>query len=158
MSAAAIVSELVENKVVVAAAVGVATAATLAIKYVTRKAPTTVRKPGVVYLHMYNSWKYSPHSSPFCLRLDMFLRAAKIPFEVIANLKTSPKGKMPWIELDGETYADSALIILVLKKRFNVDLNAGLSEEQRGVAHAFEVMTSENLYWGMHEWSAHIVI
>ena len=57
-----------------------------------------------------------------------------------------PKGKMPWITLNVEEYADSTLIIDMLSTKFQKDLTAHLSSEEKAVGRAFQIMTEEHLY------------
>ena len=72
---------------------------------------------------------------------------AKIDYEVIGSLTMGPKGKVPFIVLDGETVADSDFIIEFLIKRFNLTMNDHLDERQKAVAHAMEQMLEENTIW-----------
>lgn len=89
--------------------------------------------------------------SPFCLKLDAFLRMTGIEHEAVTATTPfgGPKGKAPWIEHEGRKIGDSTLIILYLKQRFGVDPNQGLSDEQQGMALAIQRMIEENLYWAM---------
>jgi len=87
--------------------------------------------------------------SPFCLKLDLYLKLAEIPYEVViegAPFK-GPKRKAPWIEHDGRVIGDSSLIIDYLNRTFDVDLDAGLTPAQRATARAMRAMIDENLYW-----------
>lgn len=89
--------------------------------------------------------------SPFCLKLDAFLRMTGIEHEAV-TAKTpfgGPKGKAPWIEHEGRKIGDSTLIILYLKQRFGADPNRALSAQQQGLALAIQRMIEENLYWAM---------
>lgn len=89
--------------------------------------------------------------SPFCLKLDAFLRMTGIPHEAITTPAPfgGPKRKAPWIEHDGRTLGDSSFIIADLTERFGVDLDRGLSPAQRGQALAIQRLVEENLYWAM---------
>lgn len=77
-----------------------------------------------------------PTSGPFPLKLLTWLRMAKIEHEVvIANDPSKgPKGKSPWVEIDGTKLGDSSIIIAHLAKRFEVDLDAHLSDDERAQA------------------------
>lgn len=89
--------------------------------------------------------------SPFCLKLDAFLRMTGIEHEAV-TAKTpfaAPKGKAPWIDHDGKTLGDSTLIIHYLIATFGVDPDAHLSDEQRGLSLAIQRLIDENLYWAM---------
>lgn len=59
----------------------------------------------------------------------------------------SKKGLLPFVELNGEEYADSTLIIKELSQKFNNDLDAGLTPEQRILAHATMSMIENHLAW-----------
>jgi glutathione S-transferase len=89
--------------------------------------------------------------SPFCLKLDSFLRMAGIEHQSITAAAPfgGPKKKAPWIEHEGRTIGDSALIIAYLKDRFGVDPDAHLTPAQRGAAAAIHRLVEENLYWAM---------
>lgn len=91
-----------------------------------------------------------PDPSPFCLKVDLYLRAAGLEFETRAgfqHMRGAPKGKLPFIDDGGTIVPDSAFIIAHLKKRYGDPLDAGLGAEQKAVTHAFTKMLDENFYW-----------
>ena len=94
-----------------------------------------------------------PNASPFCMKLETYLRMAALPFEAppasMQRLMQAPKGKMPYIEDDGRLLADSSLIIDYLKQRYGDRLDAWLDAEQRAIALAFARLIEENLYWAL---------
>lgn len=59
----------------------------------------------------------------------------------------SKKGLLPFIELNGEEINDSALIIKELSQKFNKDLDADLTPEQKVLAHATISMIENHLVW-----------
>lgn len=90
-------------------------------------------------------------ASPFCLKLDAFLRMTGIPHRSVtaATPFAGPKKKAPWIEHEGRTIGDSAFIIAYLIERFGKDPDAALTPAQRGQAVAIQRLVEENLYWAM---------
>jgi glutathione S-transferase len=92
-----------------------------------------------------------PSISPFCLKLDAYLRIANIPFQAVVDATPfkAPKGKLPWIEHEEQRIADSGFIIEYLAIRFDCDPNRGLSAAERAVARALRRLIEENLYWTM---------
>ncbi|MBC7944174.1 MAG: glutathione S-transferase N-terminal domain-containing protein, partial [Burkholderiales bacterium] len=70
-----------------------------------------------------------PNASPFCMKLETYLRMAGLPFEIApnANIMKAPKGKMPYIEDNGRAIADSSLIIEYLRKTYGDRLDAKLT-------------------------------
>lgn len=90
-----------------------------------------------------------PSISPFCLKLDAYLRIVNIPFQTVVDATPfkGPKGKLPWIEHEGQKIGDSGFIIEYLEQRFGFDPNRALSPAERAVARAMRRLIEENLYW-----------
>ncbi len=90
-----------------------------------------------------------PSVSPFCMRLEAFLRLAGLEYEVDNKpaLGKAPKGKVPWI-VDGDApIADTHFIIEHLKTTRGLTIDARLSAQQRAIVHACTRMLTENFYW-----------
>ncbi len=89
-----------------------------------------------------------PDLSPFVVKAETLLRMSKLPFERRKmSLSRAPKKKIPYIEDDGVLLGDSTFIRWHLEQKYGIDLDAGLSTEQRATAWAFEKMAEDNLYW-----------
>ena len=58
-----------------------------------------------------------------------------------------PKGKFPWITLNGEDFTDSQLIIEHLNSVFEKNFSYHLTTEQKATARAFRIMAEEHLLW-----------
>lgn len=85
--------------------------------------------------------------SPFCLKVETYLRMVKAPYEVSSTLDTrpAPKGKLPWIEDSGRKIADSGLILEHLERTYGLD--RGMSDHDRAVAHLVRRTLEESLYF-----------
>ena len=59
----------------------------------------------------------------------------------------SKKGLLPFIELNGEEIADSNMIIETLSKKFEKEMPAELSQDQKNVQHAMIAMVENHLHW-----------
>ena len=59
----------------------------------------------------------------------------------------SPKNKIPFIMLNGETVSDSQFCIEYLNKKFDVDLDQSLNTEQKAISRALRKMMEEGFYW-----------
>src|SRR5436190_10137110 len=91
-----------------------------------------------------------PDPSPFVLKTEVQLKLAEIPFGKARALpKDTPKGKIPYIEDDGETIADSTFIREHIEKKYGVDLDLGLTRDMRARAWAIERMLEDHLYWAI---------
>lgn len=90
-----------------------------------------------------------PNASPFCLKLETYLRMAELPFQVVGTnaMKKAPKGKMPYIEDGGQAIGDSNLVIAYLRDTYGDRLDGHLSAAEKAVALAMGRMIDENLYW-----------
>ena len=92
-----------------------------------------------------------PNASPFCMKLENYLRMAGLPFELVndGNVLKAPLGKLPWIDDGGTVVADTHFIIEYLKQRYGDPLDAALTPLQRAQATAFQRLFEENLYWAV---------
>lgn len=77
-----------------------------------------------------------PNLSPFCCKLETWLRIAKIPYTVVetSDPRTAPRRKLPYIEDAGRRIADSSVIIEHLARTRALDLDESLSTNQRATA------------------------
>src|SRR5215470_14228536 len=77
-----------------------------------------------------------PNLSPFCCKLETWLRIARVPYEVVdtPNPRKGPKGKLPFIEDAGIRIADSSRIVDHLVKTRGVDPDGRLNTSQRAIA------------------------
>ena len=92
-----------------------------------------------------------PDASPFVHKAMALLKIAQLPFttQVVSpkDLGKTPKGKLPYIEDDGEIIADSSFIRWHIEKKYDYDFDKALSGYERGTAWALEKMMEDNLYW-----------
>jgi glutathione S-transferase len=90
-----------------------------------------------------------PNASPFCLKLETYLHMAELPFTVVGSnaMKNAPKGKMPYIEDQGQKIGDSNLVIQYLKDTYGDRLDDHLTPTEKAMSLAIGRMIDENLYW-----------
>jgi glutathione S-transferase len=90
----------------------------------------------------------TPNISPFCTKLETYLRMAGIPYQIqVSDTRRAPKGKVPWIEHEGRRLGDSSLIIDYLKQRFGDPLDARLDARQRATGRLVQRTLEEGTYW-----------
>jgi glutathione S-transferase len=89
-----------------------------------------------------------PDPSPFVMKAEVLLKMAGLPYRVdTTGFRKAPKGKLPYIDDDGECIADSTFIRWHLEKKYRADFDPGLNAADRAVAWAFEKMAEDHLYW-----------
>ncbi|WCD79432.1 glutathione S-transferase family protein [Pseudomonas sp. TUM22785] len=90
-----------------------------------------------------------PNASPFCLKLETFLRLARVQYQAqtLMDPRRGPKCKLPYIDFDGELIADTAIIQRVLTERLQLSLDDHLDDAGRGRALAVTRVCDEHLYW-----------
>ncbi|XP_059055348.1 failed axon connections [Achroia grisella] len=110
----------------------------------------------IVYLYQFSRTPLLPSISPYCLKVETWLRLAGIKYENVDHKAKfrSKKGQLPFVELNGEEIADSAFVIKELSEKYNKDLDAALTPEQRVVAHAMISMIENHLSWVILWWRA----
>jgi glutathione S-transferase len=77
-----------------------------------------------------------PNLSPFCCKLETWLRITGLPYEVVdtPDPRRAPRGKLPFIEDGGVRIGDTSLIIDHLRTSRGVDPDAQLDRSQRAIA------------------------
>ncbi|XP_066979167.1 failed axon connections homolog [Macrobrachium rosenbergii] len=106
----------------------------------------------VVILHGLGRGVYTPSASPYVMKLATYLRMANIEHKMDFTEPLGPKGKSPWITINGQSMGDSQLIMDFLGSHFNKDLSSHLNDEQKAVAWSFAVMVDEHLAWTLKDW------
>jgi glutathione S-transferase len=97
------------------------------------------------------AWK-APNTSPFCTKLETYLRMADIPYQLAPADRPfgrSPRGKVPYILFEGQLLADSSRIIAHLKERLGDVLDGNLSAAQQALGHLVQRTLEENSYWAI---------
>ncbi len=65
-----------------------------------------------------------PDPSPFVTKAEVLLKMAGLPYRVdTGGFNKAPKGKLPYIEDNGEMIADSTFIRWHLEKKYNITHN-----------------------------------
>jgi glutathione S-transferase len=105
----------------------------------------------MIRLHQFAPALGLPNASPFCMKLETYLRMAGLPYETVndGNVLKAPKSKLPWIDDDGVRLADTSFIIDHLARKYGDPLDAGLSPALRAQATAFQRLFEEDLYWAV---------
>lgn len=85
--------------------------------------------------------------SPFCLKLETYLRMSGIEHEVVWSSSTrgAPKGKLPYIVNADVTVGDSELIIDHLIEKFGDRLDGKLSASQQALSVAWRRLFEDSL-------------
>lgn len=91
----------------------------------------------------------TPNPGPFCIKLETALRLSGIIYETsyTTNPAEGPKLKVPFAEIDGKRMGDSTLILEHLRTITGNDLDARLSNAERGQSHALQRLIEERLYF-----------
>ncbi|XP_050405464.1 failed axon connections homolog [Patella vulgata] len=101
----------------------------------------------VVIVHGCRRGPYCPSVSPFCLKVETYLRMNRIPYQSDKDIELSSKGKIPWIEYNGEVVNDSSFIIQYFNKKLDIDVDRDLTDKERAISRAFQKLIEENLFW-----------
>lgn len=90
-----------------------------------------------------------PSGSPFCVKVETYLRMVGLPYETVndSDVRKAPKHKLPVIQDDSRKVADSGFIVEYLKATYGDPLDTRLSPAEKGVALAMRRLMEEHLYW-----------
>lgn len=88
--------------------------------------------------------------SPFVLKVLLILKVAGVDFTLKNGtqfLRTAPKGKLPYLEHNGDVIADSFFIEKYLKKELDVDLDKHLTRNEKAISEVLRTTLEERVYW-----------
>jgi glutathione S-transferase len=86
--------------------------------------------------------------SPFCIKVETYLRMAGVPFRVVvADGRKAPKKKLPFVEDGGKVVCDSRDIIEHFEAKLEKPLDAELSPRERAIAIAYRGLIEEEMYF-----------
>lgn len=90
-----------------------------------------------------------PNPSPFCIKLETYLKMTGLPHEVIreADTRKGPKKKIPFVEDDGELIGDSEFIIEHLRRKHGDSVDGDLDDAQRAHSYVLTRMLHDSTYW-----------
>ncbi len=89
--------------------------------------------------------------SPFCLKIEMLMQSLGLKFDLAEqpDPRKAPKGKLPYLEVDGKTLPDSELITEYLNEITHGAVYAGLTSQQQAYGVALARLAEDHLYWLM---------
>jgi glutathione S-transferase len=87
--------------------------------------------------------------SPFCFKAELLITSLGLDFTTsdIQDPRKAPKGKLPYLQIDGRQLADSELITLYLDEISGGAVFSGLSPEQKAQGMALTRLVEDHLYW-----------
>jgi glutathione S-transferase len=102
----------------------------------------------MITLHQFARTWGIPNLSHFCVKVETYLRMARLPHQIVASLPfKGSRGKLPFIVDGGKKISDSRLIVDHLKLTYGDSLDARLSPAEKAIAKAFQRLLEEHLYW-----------
>jgi glutathione S-transferase len=93
-----------------------------------------------------------PNPSPFCMKVETWLRMNAIPYETraITGMPRSRTAKVPYVERPGgHLLEDSSLIIQTLTAEYGSALDTDLDAAERATAHLVQRTLEESLYFAV---------
>ena len=103
----------------------------------------------MITLYQFPSYFGLPNISPFCMKVETYLRLAKLQYEVksVMNPAKSPKGKLPFIKDGDKAVADSNHIVEYLKEQYGDPLGQDLNRTDRALHYAITRLLEDHLYF-----------
>lgn len=106
----------------------------------------------MIKLHQFPTAWDLPNPSPFCWKVEAYLRMAKLPYETVAfpNPRNAPKQKLPFVDDDGTVISDSTTILEhLVAKHGPLASDAKRSAKDRAVDHLLQRTAEEHFYFAL---------
>ncbi len=103
----------------------------------------------MIKLYQFPSYWGMPSPSPFCMKVETYLKMTGIAYEPVytGNPAKAPKGKLPYIEINNAAIADSHIIIEVLEARQAHPLDEHLTPTEKAISLMAKRMLDEHFFW-----------
>lgn len=106
----------------------------------------------MIRLHLFRPFWDLPNASPFCMKVETYLRYRALEYEAVAcNPRQSPSKKIPFVVIEQQgkavTITDSQKIIEFFESKQDSPLDAGLTARQKATAFLIRSKVEEELYW-----------
>lgn len=100
-------------------------------------------------LHQFAPHFGLPNASPFCMKVEAYLRLAGIEYKIVEVLNPGkgPYGKAPWIIDEDQIVPDSRFILEYLNKKHDHPLKGDLGAPELAIHHALARMLDESTYF-----------
>ncbi len=94
--------------------------------------------------------------SSFCMKVESYLIFQGIDYriETVSRPSVSPSRKLPCIRHNGQLIPDSSRILAYLDHAFGIQMDYMLTERQKALSRAIQLIAEESLYWCTlaHRW------
>jgi len=91
-----------------------------------------------------------PDPSPFVMKTDIQLKMSGLPYRFErGGPQSGPKGKIPYVQDGDVRIGDSTFIRDHIEDVYGIDLDAGLTPDQRARGWAIERMLEDHLYFAL---------
>jgi glutathione S-transferase len=103
----------------------------------------------MILLYQFEPGLNIPNPSNFCMKVETYLKMAKLPYEAISNNNWSkaPTRKLPCIEDNHKLVWDSQKIIEYLKDEYGNAVDAHLTNEQLAIGYAAQAIAEDRLIY-----------
>lgn len=117
-----------------------------------RKAYLHSLEEGVVHVFMHRRWSHGPNFFPQCVKVETFLRLAKIPYvaHFTDDVSISPNGRLPLVVHNKAVLAESDFILPYLTQTFKVTLDDHLSQAQHAEGFMIKRMIESSIHYGLN--------
>lgn len=106
----------------------------------------------MITLYTYGPAYGLPDASPFVMKAEILLKMSKLPYQTqVCDPRRTPKGKLPFINDDGQIVSDSTLIRDYLEQKYKIDFYPACTAQQKALGWSVEKMLEEHLYWAVLE-------
>ncbi len=103
----------------------------------------------MIKLYKFSPAANLPDPSPFCMKVETFLKMSGLKYENIEcnDPRKGPKGKLPFLEDGATTVTDSSFIIDYLTEHYQLKTDDWLDTKQLAIGHCLNKLLDERFYW-----------
>lgn len=106
----------------------------------------------IVHVFMHHRWSHGPNFFPQCVKIETFLRVARIPYVVhfTDDASLSPNGRLPFVLHNHTVLADGEFILQYLTETFNVSIDNHLNSTEHAQGLMMKRMVETSINYGFN--------
>ncbi len=104
--------------------------------------------PAMIILHRFIPAWGTPDLSPFCSKVEIYLRMVNLPFKTrTSDTRKAPLNKLPYVDDHGQLICDSRNIVEHFEAKVSTPLDQGLTAQEQALSLAFRGLLEEECYF-----------
>jgi len=118
----------------------------------TQRYLSSLQPDDCVHLFIHPRWSHGPNFFPHCLKVEAFLRLARVPYVVhqTHDVSLSPNGKLPFMVLRGVVLAEGDSMVQYLTEELELKVDHSITRQDHSRGWMLQRMIETSFNYGLY--------